>query len=202
MEKLMTSPITAIGPHLSPAATERLSDRFYRPKAKDDAPDAEAANLSGINQALLDALPGGGLERLAGTLTSPPPGGEDPASFIRDMYEEDVWPAVVINAEDLPQVGFPKGIAADVVAKQRENAQKAYDAARDAQKKAQEEEEARRKAEEENRPHGTGGGDDPGDPPDMPNPDSGDPGGPRTLDPFNFQVQLSAVKAIVETAIR
>lgn len=192
----MPSPtLAAPGPRLSQAAIDRIAGERFRPKAQDDAPGAEPSS----NAALLESLPQSSLDALRGSTTAPPPDGPDVESLTGHRYEEDVWPRFVMDGEDQPHVGFPKGVPADVVEKQRENARKQYEDAREAQRKAEEE----RKAEQEkNAPQGTGGGDDPGDPPDMPNPDSGDPGGPRSLDPFFYRPQEVLIKEIAQVAIR
>jgi hypothetical protein len=114
-----------------------------------------------------------------------------------NRYEEDVWPVTVKDSEDMPTVGFPKGWdEQEWEAKLEAERQAAAERERERREQSQQE----KKPEPYSEPNYPGGDDEI----DMPNPDSGDPGGPRSLDPYLYQPQpiFNFAKAIAATAIR
>ncbi len=110
-------------------------------------------------------------------------------SFGIHRYEEDMRPAFTVG-QNLPQIGFPKGVPQGSSQEQYQRQEK-YQPVQDGQG---ERDAAAAAANSQDRDHD---GKD-----DMPNPDSGDPGGPRSLDPFLYQPQPLYINAIAKSMIR
>ena len=172
------------------------SEYFAAPTSRDTSAVAQASPFSSSITGTASSLSShisAAFHELLPHLTSP--------KFpVLDRYEEDVWPVTVKDAEDMPTVGFPKSGFTEAEWEAHLEAEREAARAREQQRQEESQRQAEEKKEPYSEPNYPGGDDEI----DMPNPDSGDPGGPRSLDPYLYQPQpiFNYAKAIAAIAIR